>query len=102
MQEDHVSMGWSAARKLRQAVENLGRILAVELTASARALEIRTADGNVALAPATAAALAAARAAGVEGAGRDRFLAPDLGAAEALVASGALVHAVESVTGPLA
>ena len=31
MQEDHVSMGWSAARKLRVAVANLARILAVEL-----------------------------------------------------------------------
>src|SRR6478609_4685457 len=47
MQEDHVSMGWSAARKLRQAVDNLGRIVAVELTAAARALEIRRqADGS--------------------------------------------------------
>jgi histidine ammonia-lyase len=102
MQEDHVSMGWSAARKLRQAVDNLGRILAVELTASARALEIRTTDSDAQLAPGTAAALAAARAAGVGGAGRDRFLAPDLAAAEALVASGELVRAVETVTGPLA
>ncbi|WUN33295.1 histidine ammonia-lyase [Kitasatospora sp. NBC_00315] len=103
MQEDHVSMGWSAARKLRQAVENLGRILAVELTAAARALEIRQqADGSGPLAPATAAALAAARAAGVEGAGRDRVLSPDLEAAAELVASGELLRAVERVTGPLA
>ena len=39
MQEDHVSMGWGAARKLRTVLANLGRILAVELTcrgASAR------------------------------------------------------------------
>ena len=33
MQEDHVSLGWSAARKLRVAVANLARILAVELVA---------------------------------------------------------------------
>src|SRR2546430_7031856 len=32
MQEDHVSLGWSAARKLRTSVRNLARILAVELT----------------------------------------------------------------------
>ena len=31
MQEDHVSMGWQAARKLRRAVDNLRRILAIEL-----------------------------------------------------------------------
>ena len=28
MQEDHVSMGWAAARKLRRAVDGLGRVLA--------------------------------------------------------------------------
>ncbi|WP_257231399.1 histidine ammonia-lyase, partial [Streptomyces sp. UH6] len=36
MQEDHVSMGWSAARKLRQVVDNLGRVVAVELVAASR------------------------------------------------------------------
>ncbi|MGW4816259.1 hypothetical protein ACWEPB_32050 [Kitasatospora cineracea] len=50
----------------------------------------------------TAAAVAAARAAGVGGPGRDRFLSPDLEAAADLVASGALLEAVEQVTGPLA
>nr|WP_257019170.1 histidine ammonia-lyase [Streptomyces sp. TLI_235] len=102
MQEDHVSMGWSAARKLRQAVTNLTRVLAVELVASARALEIRAEGGSGPLAPATAAAIAAAREAGVGGPGRDRFLSPDLEAAAALVESGALVAAVERVTGRLA
>ena len=36
MQEDHVSMGWGAARKLRRAVANLGRIVACELVCAAR------------------------------------------------------------------
>ncbi len=36
MQEDHVSMGWSAARKLRRAVDGLTRVLAVELLTAAR------------------------------------------------------------------
>ncbi|EDY49406.1 histidine ammonia-lyase, partial [Streptomyces clavuligerus] len=36
MQEDHVSMGWSAARKLRTAVDALGRVLAIELYAATR------------------------------------------------------------------
>jgi histidine ammonia-lyase len=102
MQEDHVSMGWSAARKLRQSVDNLARVIAVELTASARALEIRVNAGSGPLAPATAAAVAAARAAGVGGPGTDRFLAPDLDAAARFVAAGGLVEAVEAVTGPLA
>ncbi len=38
MQEDHVSMGWSAARKLRRAIDGLTRVLAIELLTAARAL----------------------------------------------------------------
>jgi Aromatic amino acid lyase len=41
MPEDHVSMGWSAARKLRTALANLRRILAIELVVAARATELR-------------------------------------------------------------
>ena len=41
MQEDHVSMGWGAARKLRTSIANLARILAVELVAAARGLDLR-------------------------------------------------------------
>ena len=41
MQEDHVSMGWGAARKLRTVVANLQRMLAVELTCAARGIELR-------------------------------------------------------------
>ncbi|MFJ7270165.1 histidine ammonia-lyase [Streptomyces sp. NPDC099050] len=99
MQEDHVSMGWSAARKLRTAVDNLTRIIAIEMYAATRAIELRH---GLTPAPASQAAIAAARAAGVEGPGPDRFLAPDLAAADAFVRSGALVDAVETVTGPLA
>ncbi|MGW0731243.1 histidine ammonia-lyase [Streptomyces sp. NPDC002851] len=100
MQEDHVSMGWSAARKLRTAVDNLARIVAVELYAAARAISLREGEGLVA-APASRAVIDAARAAGVGGPGPDRFLSPDLAAAEEFVRSGALVEAVEAVTGPL-
>ncbi|KUJ66748.1 histidine ammonia-lyase [Streptomyces albus subsp. albus] len=99
MQEDHVSMGWSAARKLRTAVDNLARVIAVELFAATRAIELRN---GLTPAPATRAVLAAAREAGVRGPGEDRFLAPDLAAADAFVRSGGLVAAAESVTGPLA
>ncbi|AWL86463.1 histidine ammonia-lyase [Streptomyces sp. TSRI0445] len=101
MQEDHVSMGWSAARKLRTAVDNLARIVAVELYAATRAVELRAAEGLVP-APASQAAVAALRAAGAEGPGPDRFLAPDLAAADTFVREGRLVAAVEPVTGPLA
>ncbi|MER7107973.1 histidine ammonia-lyase [Streptomyces sp. NPDC000229] len=99
MQEDHVSMGWSAARKLRTAVGNLGRIIAVELYAATRAIELRE---GLTPAPASRAAVEALRAAGVQGPGPDRFLAPDLEAADAFVREGKLVEAVEKVTGPLA
>ncbi|RPK76134.1 MULTISPECIES: histidine ammonia-lyase [unclassified Streptomyces] len=101
MQEDHVSMGWSAARKLRTAVDNLARIVAVELYAATRAVELRAA-GGLTPAPASQAAIEALRAAGVQGPGPDRFLAPDLAAADAFVRAGKLVAAVEPVTGPLA
>ncbi|MDQ0794352.1 histidine ammonia-lyase [Streptomyces sp. B1I3] len=101
MQEDHVSMGWSAARKLRTAVTGLARIVAVELYAATRAVELR-ADRGLAPAPASRAAIDALRAAGVQGPGPDRFLAPDLAAADAFVREGKLVAAVEAVTGPLA
>ncbi|MEU7282654.1 histidine ammonia-lyase [Streptomyces sp. NPDC045431] len=99
MQEDHVSMGWSAARKLRTAVGNLGRIIAVELYAATRAIELRE---GLTPAPASRAAIEALRAAGVQGPGPDRFLAPDLEAADAFVREGRLLEAVERVTGPLA
>ncbi|NGN63744.1 histidine ammonia-lyase [Streptomyces sp. A7024] len=99
MQEDHVSMGWSAARKLRTAVENLARVIAVELYAATRAVELRE---GLTPAPATTAILRAVRDAGVQGPGEDRFLSPDLAAAEGFVRSGRLAEAAEGVTGPLA
>jgi len=100
MQEDHVSMSWGAARKLRTVVANLSRILAVELVCAARGLDIRA---PLTPAPATAAALQALRAhvPGV-GDGRDRWLAPELAAAEALVRSNQLQDAVEQEIGALA
>jgi histidine ammonia-lyase len=97
MQEDHVSMGWGAARKLRTAVANLTRILAVELTCAARALDLRA---PLEPGAGTAAARDAVRAA-VPGPGPDRFLAPELAEVERLVASGAVVEAVESAIGGL-
>ena len=97
MQEDHVSMGWGAARKLRLSVANLGRILAVELATAARAIDLRA---PLQPAAGTAAALAAVRAR-VAGPGADRFLSPDLLAAEELVRDGSLVAAVEAAVGPL-
>jgi histidine ammonia-lyase len=97
MQEDHVSMGWSAARKLRRSVDGLTRVLAVELLTAARALDLRA---PLAPAAATGAVIAGLRGA-VEGPGPDRFLAPEIEAAAGYVASGAVVRAAEAVTGAL-
>ncbi|HMJ96776.1 MAG TPA: histidine ammonia-lyase [Thermoleophilaceae bacterium] len=97
MQEDHVSMGWGAARKLRTVVANLGRVLAVELTCAARALDLRA---PLEPGPGTAAARAAVRAV-IPGPGPDRWLSPELAEAEALVASGAVLDAVEREIGSI-
>ena len=77
MQEDHVSMGWAAARKLRRAVDGLTRVLAVEVLTAARALDLRA---PLTPAPATAAVVAALREE-VPGPGPDRHLAPEIEAA---------------------
>jgi histidine ammonia-lyase len=97
MQEDHVSMGWGAALKLRTVLDNLTHILAVELVAAARAQDLRR---PLKASPATAAVRDLIRKQ-VPGVGPDRFLAPDLAAAEELIRSGAVLEAAESVTGPL-
>ena len=83
MQEDHVSMGWHAGRKLRKVVENLRRIVAIELITAARAIEMRA---PLKPAPVTGAFIARLREAGVAGPGPDRFLAPEIAAAEAFLA----------------
>jgi histidine ammonia-lyase len=90
MQEDHVSMGWAAARKLRRALDGLTRVLAIEVLTAARALDLRAP-----LAPAvpTAAVRDAVRAAGVAGPGPDRHLAPEIEAVVGLVQTGAVLTA---------
>jgi histidine ammonia-lyase len=92
MQEDHVSMGWSAARKLRRAVDGLTRVLAIELLTAARALDLRA---PLTPGPATGAVVAALRQ-NVPPPGPDRYLAPDIEAAVAFVRSGAAVRAAEA------
>jgi histidine ammonia-lyase len=97
MQEDHVSMGWGAARKLRSALANLRRILAIELVTAARGIDLRA---PLQASPATAAAIAELRQS-VPGPAADRFLAPELAAAEELLHSGGLIDAVSAVVGEL-
>jgi histidine ammonia-lyase len=97
MQEDHVSMGWSAARKLRRSIDGLGRVLAIEALTAARALDLRA---PLQPAAGTGAALAAIREQ-VAGVGPDRYLAPEIEAAREIVVSGRLVAAAGSAVGEL-
>jgi histidine ammonia-lyase len=97
MQEDHVSMGWAAARKLRRAVDGLARVLAIELLTAARGLDLRA---PLVPAVATGAVVAGLRER-VAGPGPDRFLSPEIEATVDYVVSGAAVAAAESAAGPL-
>ena len=96
-QEDHVSMGWGAARKLRRAIANATRVLAVELEAASRALDFR----SPLLPGAGTGAVRDLVREHVAPSEMDRYLAPELAAVEGLVASGAIVGAAEAVVGPL-
>jgi len=80
MQEDHVSMGWHAGRKLRKAIDNLRRIFAIELITAARAVEQRPNKP----APVTGELIAILRER-VPGMGPDRDLSPELEAAYELL-----------------
>jgi histidine ammonia-lyase len=97
MQEDHVSMGWSAARKLRRVLDGLSRVLAIEVLTAARAIDMRA---PLTPSPATGAVVALLRR-HVAGPGPDRYLAPELAAAVGLVQSGEVLAAAEGVVGPL-
>jgi histidine ammonia-lyase len=98
MQEDHVSMGWSAARKLRRSVDALTRVLAIEVLTAARALDLRA---PLVPAAGTAAVVAALRTR-VAGPGPDRHLSPEVEAAVAMVADGSVLAAAEAAVGVLA
>ena len=98
MQEDHVSMGWGAARKLRRAVDGLARVLAVEVLTAARAIDLRA---PLTPAPATGAVITLLRESGVEGPGPDRHLSPEIETTVDLVLDGRVRAAAESSAGPL-
>jgi histidine ammonia-lyase len=98
MQEDHVSMGWSAARKLRRSVDGLTRVVAIEVLTAARALDLRA---PLEPSPATAAVVRLLRSSGVQGPGPDRHLAPEIETAVELVRSGAVLAAAGEVIGEL-
>ncbi len=97
MQEDHVSMGWAAARKLRHSLAGLEQVLAIEIMTAARSLDLRA---PVLPGAATGAVRDLVRTVAA-GPGHDRFLSPEIEAVVGLVASGAVTDAAASVTGPL-
>ena len=96
-QEDHVSMGMTAARHAREIVANAETVVALEALGAAQALDLRA---PLEPGPATRAAVAALRAA-VPFYEADREFGPDIEAAVSLVRSGELAGAAETVTGPL-
>jgi histidine ammonia-lyase len=98
MQEDHVSMGWSAGRKLLRAVDGLTRVLAIEILTAARALDLRA---PLEPGPGTAAVVRALRTR-VKGPDVDRWLSPEIEAAVELTREGSFVAAAESAVGTLA
>jgi histidine ammonia-lyase len=91
MQEDHVSMGWAAARKLRRAIDGLARVLAIEVLTGARAIDLRA---PLQPGPATGAVRDLVRTV-ARGPGHDHFLSPDIEAVTELVISGKVADAAE-------
>ncbi|MCL2126200.1 MAG: histidine ammonia-lyase [Oscillospiraceae bacterium] len=97
-QEDHVSMGTTAAHTARLIVDNARRVLALELLAECQALSLRGAE---LMAPATRAVFDCVRAAGVPVVDGDIFLQPEILKCEALIADGSVCAAAEAVCGRL-
>jgi histidine ammonia-lyase len=96
-QEDHVSMGMTAARHAREVVANAEVVVALEALGAAQALDLRA---PLEPSPATASVKRTLREA-VPFFEADREFGPDIAAAVELVRSGRLVSAAEDVSGPL-
>jgi histidine ammonia-lyase len=96
MQEDHVSMGWAAGRKLRRAIDGLSRVLAIEILAASRGAAMRDPKASAATGPIIDLVNAASG-----GPGPDRFLSPEIDAVVALVQSGQILATAEKTTGTL-
>jgi histidine ammonia-lyase len=95
-QEDHVSMGWTSMRKLREVVANVRAVLAVELVAGAQAVDFRS---DVAAPGAATAAAHALIRSEVPAMDADREVAEQLAAVDRLLP--AVVAAVEGAIGAL-
>jgi histidine ammonia-lyase len=96
-QEDHVSMGMTAARHAREVVSNAEVVIALEALVAAQALDLRA---PLEPAAATGAARDAIRAR-VAFLDADRELGPDIAAVTDLLRTGALLESVERRLGRL-
>jgi histidine ammonia-lyase len=97
MPEDHVSMGWAAAKKLRTVLDNLTSLLAVELLAAVRGLQLRAP-----MTPSVAGRIAIEALEPTAGEpGPDIFLSPVIEAARGLIAGGELRGRIEAEVGAL-
>ena len=95
MQEDHVSMGWAGARKLRRAVDGLTRVLAIELMTATRGIAMRA---PLRPGPVGAAVIGVLD---LPGPGRDRHLSPEIERCVEAVRRGDVFHTAQAVAGPL-
>jgi histidine ammonia-lyase len=91
MQEDHVSMGWHAARKLRRALEAFADVIAIEFVAASRAMALRA---PLRASPATAPVIDLVNDV-TGGPGPDRWLSPQLSAVGQLVRRGEILALVQ-------
>jgi len=96
-QEDHVSMGMTAARHARQCVSNAEVVVALEVLAAAQGVELRR---PLRPGPGAAAAIVAIREV-VPFLDESRELKPEIDDVVELVQSGTLLSAVEAAVGPL-
>lgn len=96
-QEDHVSMGTIAARKAREILENVRRVLAIELMCACQAIDLR---GDKGMGIGTRAAYDCVRAK-IPFLTEDRPLYDDINRSEDLIVNGSLVAAVEQAAGKM-
>jgi histidine ammonia-lyase len=96
-QEDHVSMGWLAGLKLRQVLEHVQTILAIEALCAAQAVDLQR---PLEPGPGTAAVVRALRQ-HVPFLEEDRDVSADIATASDLVRRGALLAAAAAAVGAL-
>lgn len=96
-QEDHVSMGTIAARKCRDIIYNVTKVLGIEYLAASQALYFRE---NAKLGEGTEKAYELIRSE-IKPFDKDRIMYPEINKASDLVSSGKLVNVVEEKIGEL-